>query len=430
MMPGSNPLLVRAESQDHQALQAIFDAMNEASESLRVQVQVALLPGIRDELPATGDTSRGGAGAWYSGELRSGDNLTFGARTERGFIGGYEIDVATDAGAADPHRSSAAIGETIHLTCTRVLGGQAVHVEGVLDLAKLKEAKTFDPDTPDLGEVDQPRLSIAQLAFSGVIYADAPLRVTLRGAQAFGDRTLFISASTTQDPAAPPTGWAVRDLSFLSSQGLALDNPEPGLLPSSAGAVAMTPTLTPATPGSLVGLLSDRGSPAADVARVFSTERLLLLPVTSPGTISKADKLIAAMEAPLLAQTTCALSYGSLSVELPTTHGRIARALVGEEQPWLVDYRTEIAPNTWMPSPVTEVAFDGLCLEARGEGGSMWTRYWVSDTPAVHIASSQFANLGALQHVERSYTAGSGRLDPNTTKTFLGLGQSLAVSLK
>ena len=401
LLPNSRPLMVRAADGDHQELQAILAALDAAGDSLQIRVEAALLPGILETPPALSD-----APAWYSGELRTGDSLTFGARTEVSFLGGYEVDVATDSGAADPLRSSAATGETIHLRCSRVQGGRAVHVEGVLDLSALMETSAFDPDTPDLGEVEQPRLSVAQLAFSGVVEPGAPLRVTLKGAGTFGDRTLFIRASTKQDLAAPTAGWAVRDLAFLASAGLPLEPPQPGLDTTSELTPPMPRPAAEVTPGSLVGLLSGRSASGGAPTRIYSTERLLLIPAQSLKALAETEALIQAMEAPLLTQRACTVNFGDLKAELPATHGRIVRVLVGEEQPLLVDYRTEIAPNTWMPSPVTELLFDGVCFEAACETDALSGRFWVSDTLSVQVTSSSFANLGALQKVERSFAGG------------------------
>ena len=152
--------------------------------------------------------------------------------------------------------------------------------------------------------------------------------------------------------------------------------------------------------------------------------------MSAQGALAKAEALLKAMEAPLLVQDQISLRYGELRIELCTTHGRLARVLVGEEKPWLIDYRTEIAPNSWMPSPVTEVAFDGLCLEGRANAGKLTARWWVSGTPAVHITDSSFANLGAIQKVERSYSAGNERLERGSSRAVDGLGSALELTLK
>jgi hypothetical protein len=448
LIPGSNPLLVRAPAKEQQELKAIFSALEDASQSLQIRLQVSLLPGIHEALPAdslqSDSPAAGSSAAPYNGSVRSGDSITFGTRSEHGFVGGYEIDVATDAGVADPLRSSAASGETIHLTCSRVRGGRAVHVEGVLDLAQITEITSFDPDTPDLGQVEQPTVAVCQIAFSGVVTAERPLRVAIQGSETFGDRTLFVSAVTQEDPPAPAVGWAVRDLAFLASKGLPLTPPTPGLRPSSASNAPVPGSITPTSPGSLAGLLTDRNSSIAEAPRVHSTERLLLIPVTAPNkqrglpagartlpdAVGNAESLVAAMETALLAQRQVTIRYGELRVELCTTHGRLARVLFGAERPWLVDYRTDIAPNSWMPSPVTEVAFDGLCLEARCDANELTARWWISDTPDARIADSSVANLGALQKVERSYTAGNERLERGASRNITGLAVPLELALE
>jgi len=434
LVPGSNPLLVRATPKEHQELRAILSALEEASARLQIRLHVMILPGLPESIPIdatqAGDSSTPNPDPTFRGELRSGDTIVFGLRTDRHFVGGYEIDVATDSGVADPHRSSALHGETVHLTCSRVQGGRAVHVEGLLDLARLESVTTFDPDTPDLGELEQPRISICQIAFSGIATADEPVRVVIRGSQTFGDKTLFISASTLEDIQAPTTGWAVRDLSFLASKGLPLTAPEPGLRPYSASKANFPPTHSPTTPGSVVGLLTERSSLGTETGRIHSTERLLLIPVGAPAAISRTDELVEAMESPLLAEETCSVRFGETSVELSTTYGRLARVLIGQEQPWLVDYQTEIAQSTWMPSPVSEVAFDGACIEGRSSGGVFHARWWVASTPAVHIADRGVASIGALQHVERTFAAGNERLVRGSSRVISGPDTPLELHLK
>jgi hypothetical protein len=370
-------------------------------------------------------------GEAWSGEVRSGDTIAFGVRHDHSFVGGFDVEVASDSGVAEPHRSSAFYGETLHLTCCRVRNGEAVHVEGLLDLATLASVENFDPDTPDLGMVEQPRLSLCQIAFSGVATPDAPVRVVIRGADAFGDRTLIITANTQPDPGPPSLGWVVRDLAFLGSQGLPLSAPQPGLRHMSNSKAMLPPSHAPTSPASLVGLLTERGSSlGAETGRIHSTERLLLIPAADQASLARTDALVGAMEAPLLSEMRCVVRHGDTQIEFPTTHGRTARVLLGEEQPWLVDYYSEIAASTWMPTPVTEVAFEGVCVEGRSTAGTLHAHWWLASTSNATITSSNKANLGALQQLDRTFSAGSERLKRGSRRVLVGVQERLELSLQ
>ena len=81
------------------------------------------------------------------------------------------------------------------------------------------------------------------------------------------------------------------------------------------------------------------------------------------------------MEARRLAQVRCNIRHGETRIGIPATHGRNTRVLLGEERPYLIDYHTDIASNSWMPSPVTEVVFDGICIEGRTIAGTLHVRW-------------------------------------------------------
>lgn len=419
LVPGSNPLLVRSTQAEANRLRSIFAALDDAGDRLQIQLQVSLLntaaPNASTSPHLSGDTSQTAPGAHYSGTTRSGDTISFGVRSQRNFVGGFDTEVSTDAGVAEPLRSLAYYGETLHLLCCRVRSGTAVHIEGLLDLATIPEVRVFDPDTPDLGQFEQPRVSICQIAFSGVATPDEPLRVLIQGSAAFGERTLIISATTQADPAPSSIGWIVRDLAFLDSPGLPLTGPQADLR-RRYDKRPLPKARTQTAPASLVGLLTERSSIGSDSGRIHSTERLLLIPADNPSALARTEALIAAMEAPLLNPSRCSVHFGDTQLDIPLTHGRPLRVLLGEEQPYLVDYNSDIAPNSWMPNPVSEVVFDGLCLEGVGFGAEVQTRWWIATTGSVQIAGIDTAHLGALQQPERHFSAGQSRIARGVTQ--------------
>lgn len=435
LVPGSSPLLIRGSDTDRERVKAIFSGLNEAGRALEIRLRVLLLPSLPEDLPAdlgiSDDSAGPSVGTVWSGKTRSGDTIAFGVREDVSFVGGFSIEVATEAGIADPDRSSALPGETLHLTCSRVRGGTAVHVEGLLDIAKILDVGTFDPDTPDLGTVEQPRISVCQVAFSGLATESDPVRVVIRGAaDPIGDRTLIISATTLPDPGPASIGWNVRDLAFLSSPGHPLTPPQPGLRPMSESKALLPPSHSPTAPASLVGLLYERSSLGTETGRIHATERLLLVPAADVAGLARTEALIRAIETPLLSEVQCVVRHRDTRIEFPSTMGRQARVLIGEEQPWLTDYRSEIAANSWMPSPVTETAFDGACVEGRTTAGTLHARWWLASTERVRVATSQMAHLGALQQPVRAFSAGSESLERGSRRVLAGLQERLEISLE
>jgi hypothetical protein len=408
LIPGSNPLLIRANPETTARLKEVLLNLDSAGDALNIQVQAVLSADLRSA--EEGKTAQG-ASSWTAG-CRSGDALSLGTQTELHFIGGFAPEVATDAATADPLSSSALYGETLYLTCSRVRNGSAVHIEGLLDLAYHTQTETFDPDTPDLGMVQQPQIRFLQVAFSGVASPGRPVVVELKGAPTpIGDRKLTITATTSPDPEAASSGWSLRDLAFIGSAGHTLEAAQPGLGRDGQVDHAHATQLTPMSPGSLAGLLIDRSSLGSEPSRVQATSRLLLIPASNKEALLRTDELVAALESELLREHTLTLSYEGLSVTAPTTHGRALRIMHGAERPYLVGYSSEIAPNSWIPTPISEVAFDGVCLTARSKGGDLNARWWSAKTQESRTIGDEIAHTGALQQLTRTFNAGAAQVE-------------------
>jgi len=407
LIPGSNPLLINADDETTGLLRTVLSDLDRAGEALNIQIEAVLSPDLRG--PQAEENNRRER-RWIE-SCRSGDTLNLGTRIELPFVGGFSPEVATEAATADPLSSSALTGETLHLTCSRVRNGAAVHIEGLLDIAYHTGTETFDPDTPDLGMVQQPQIEFIQVAFSGVASPGAPVIVAIKGASSpIGDRTLSITATTSADIDTRTSGWNIRDLSFINSQGHDLETAQPGLWTERLPEHQHDTGLTPVTPGSLSGLLTKASSLNSEQRRVQATAQLLLIPASNREGVNRADRLTGALESELLRTHTLTLTHDGLSVTATTTQGRALRIIHGSERPYLVGYMSEIATNSWAPTPRSEVAFEGICINGSLRGDELHTDWWSAETRDIQTVEEDFAHSGAMQQLTRAFTSGAAHI--------------------
>ena len=165
----------------------------------------------------------------------SGDETFFGERYTTGFLMSFDVEVAADSGIASPVLGSASYGHTLHVRAARVDGGRRVHSEGLLDLSELTSLERFDPETPDLGVIQEPALDFVQVAFAGVVDSGGMLAVDVAGAPlAHPDWKLTVKAVTrpddspAKDPTSKPVFLEVLDLAYLSGEPTSLAPVLPG----------------------------------------------------------------------------------------------------------------------------------------------------------------------------------------------------------
>lgn len=387
---GIGVILAQGPSADVELLRPALASLDALDDALRIELEVTLTP----------------AGADARTELRSvrsGDTAVFGERVQRSFLGGWEVDVATESGVADPVLGTVHTGEVVHLVPTRLSSGSAVHVRGLLDLAQGAELAEFDPDTPDLGIVQQPRVRFAQVAFSGVVASGEPLRLALSGLPLDPpDWTVTITARAQADPRPDPArGWHVLDLAALAEPRGALPAHGPGfgLQHEDSSPTPFDPGLGALSPAMLATMLDG----AVQLPRPpLWTGRLLFVPSEDPAGTDTALALVDALSAPRHATTVLNLRHGELALSFPTAAGAVARALVGEERVLLVDYDTELAPHTWMGEPRIARAFDGLSFEGACDGRTLQGAVWIARTLDEGALAEKEAGLGRMQWVQRA----------------------------
>jgi hypothetical protein len=272
----------------------------------------------------------------------------------------------------------------------------------------------FDPGTPDLGNVEQPSVRLAQVLFSDLVESGATTALAIRGsADGWADRTLWIRAETEPDPAEDEPGeraWQGLDLAAFEQPVFDLPLPSPGSGLDERTRPAEPPrVLAEAFPAALVALAAEGGSRTRP-GPVW-TPSYVLLPTGSEAWF-RARAVVDALESTRQARSRLAVTHGALSVDLPLAADLPVRLLFGRETLRLVGYRSEIAEQSWMPAPVVERLFDGFCfqgeLESETDAASVLRgAAWVARTQAEREIERADAGLGRLQLLTRAFESHS-----------------------
>lgn len=368
------------------------------------------------EIELTCELAAGGKpGAPARARVRSGGEAFFGARRAGTFVSGFDVEVAADSGVAQPVLGTTLTGPAVHVRAARVAGGKRIWIQGLLDVAELGETARFDPDTPDLGRIEQPTVNAVQIAFAGVVESGGKLEVSFAGSGlATGDWKLVLGAATRPDAAVANTpGWTVFDLAFLANEPWALAPASPGghlAREASFAGFANAPVSLPAS--ALAARLEEgRGGERGPRAPLYWTNDLLFLPRSEPRLAADARLLVDTLEAARLATGRVELAHGGFTASFPVCEGLVARALATRERPYVTSYRSELAPQTWMPAPEPELVVDGLGVELLPFGGVLACRAWKSASAAPEEVARKDAQLGKLQLLSRELWTDAARVD-------------------
>jgi hypothetical protein len=428
--------LVRGDAAAVASARAIHDELDKAGRALDIELDVELLPLAQEGGEST---------LTFHRRVRSGDTAFFGRRDARGYVAGFEVEVAAHSGSAEPLLGRALSGRGLHVLACRVAGGERVFLWGCLDLADLAEVADFDPGTADLGILQQPRIDSLQVVFAGVVDAAGKLEVEVRGARlSTRDWKLTLRARTTSDAqldaaagtngggaGAGSAGFAVVDMALLSTELPELEACEPGTLLSARLRSRPIEVATAPLPPSAVAALVEaaRGTGGRGVrSALYWSERVLLVPRSDPKALAEARAFVRAAESARIATGRIEVELEGAKASLPTCALVPARFVTGSERPLLVEYRLEVAPETWMPAPVVETAFDGVCFEITPEARGAAAAVWMSRSGPVVELAREGAQVGRLQLAARSLHTGALRVESGAPGTLALAGTAEAVA--
>ncbi len=428
-LPGSTPLIARGETEALAAAEATLADLASFSSSLEVDVRAFWLPGVSPQPVRIDDaTARqlvAAAKPLGSARVRSGASVDLGQRRERSFIAGFWVEVASDSNAPDPWLGRVLTGHTLHLDLTRARGGRAVHVDGLLDLAKEGAQAEFDPDTLELGIVQQPVVEALQVGFSGTVDSGGWLALSVEGRAPF-DGVLLLQLATTPDPATPAR-WRGLDLALASAplrqrpaplpwdDELDLDEGAPAREALDAAAFAQLADEASRSGESRLASLKGRDSRSGPVW----TENLLLVPAGESEALAALAAALSAFERTRTATREFDVQHGSVRVRGPLGEGGALRVLSVTETTALVDQDVEVAEKSWTPAPRVERLLVGFSLEGLLESGGLTVRGWSAErSPNVRVGRSD-AGLAALELFDRELRSGSARIESGASRDVL-----------
>lgn len=343
--------------------------------------------------------------------VRSGELAFLGTRSVQDYVASFDVEVAADSGSSEPVVGQASSGLGLHVRASRVAQGSKVHVWALFDAADVEALTAFDPGTNDLGVVQQPRIPLAQIAFSGFVEGASMLVARVQStAPAARDFVIEIGARTRPD--GEMAGWVPLDLAFVGGANPALTACTPGSGLARQARFTTTDVAPGALPPSAVAaaMQGSRSKLGTKSAPPYWTETLLFVPRAEAASLAEAVSLVRAAEALRSDAGTLVVESAGLRAELPSTSAAPARLLCGVQTSYLVDYRLELAPQIWMPAPTVETAFDGLCLEGWVAAGTFSCSAWLAQSGPVRDVPRDEAQVGRMQALSRSLHASAGRV--------------------
>lgn len=380
-------LLVQAEPAGRAAVDTVLADLEAAGAFLRIPWQAEL---------HLGD----GAPLAWSGVARPGERFALGERRAVGYLGAQDVNVASDSGVAEPETHHALLGATLHLTLSNLSDGSRL-IEGCLDLAELVELETFDPDTPDLGLLQLPEVTTAQVRFAGLDQAT----VQLTGLpDPLGDATLVVRVARRAAEVAY-SAWRVHDVHALTRrppQGAPIAAGGFGI--DARGGAPRSEALPSHDAAALAALL---GGSFEEGAPLWSDGLLFVRPRSSAATAASA--LLPALEAHLVAGSL-QVRAGELSATVDVVGGREARLVVGTERRRATEVDSQLAPSSWMPILEVERTFDGLVLGGQPLAGTFRGAVRVTGGRLLGRVPEPESGLAALQRLERTRRGSSVEL--------------------
>lgn len=415
------PVLVRGDSKPLGLASGLGQELDRMGRSRRIQLRAALVPNTNlepppylqpsagDDFPRAGSTAESNA-SFVAGFFAPGEEIVLGSRREQSFLSSYDVNVATGGGVSDPVFGSLRVGQTAHLCSYRLGNGEAVFVEGLLDLSELIALEKLDPKAADYGLIEAPKLRSVQVQFSSRLTSGSSTRVELKNLPLSNPNwTLWIWAE-----AGPLESgrWRLADLSFFERE---LELPE---IPKPGGGIQFS-----RSPQSDASRMAGLGAGAiwsqidSQLSRAGSSMRssrppvelvpgLFLAPSDESQLWAEMTRFVEASERAQAATSRTLVQAGAVSISLPIANGHPFRVMVATESTALVDFDTEIAPEFWMSSPVMERRLDGFLIQGLQSELQLDAHYWFARSKPASTLEDPDTGHGRLVGQERQFQGG------------------------
>jgi len=347
-----------------------------------------------------------------SGKRRvlTGEVARLGTLESTPFLAGFDIEIATDAGAATPRVGAVNHGTLLSLSATRLDGGRVVRIDAWLDAARLVGIEEFDAGNADVGRLELPRVSAVQLATSALVASGGELVAQL-AAPALGGTAILRVRATARPDEGDGKGWTLVDAACVSRAPHALPTLRAGSpfdLEASEEEQSPWPARGPVSAGTLGATVGRRESGGLLASKAGApilewSEHLLLVQPERGQQLAALRELVAAAAAPQRAQGRAKIEHPELTAEFPLVPGRPGRAACLEERALPSELQLEIAQQSWLATPELQVVADGVVVDLRLEGGVLQARGWTARSEAPRTVERDVAQLARLQLAPRRH---------------------------
>jgi hypothetical protein len=369
-------VLVQGAPKEVAALREFGQQVQQLIEALQIEIQVTVQVGQDDP-------------ARQFGWLPSGGHLALGEVQQRGFVGSWSSEIAADSAVAEPELWTAQTGWALFLHASRQPQGAGLLLAGSFRLNTQTGHDTFDPETPDLGLIEQPQIQQTRLDFARLLETGQSLQLqATRGGQEI--RVNIEARSPAQLPR--PAAWTVIETAGLWPElpWIQKDNQHSPWPPSSIAAILASSGL--------------EGSP-------LWAGNLLLIPPGSEELAAQALRLIDALNtAP--SNSFLSASLGQDAAQIPCVSGLPLGVRMTQVTTAMTGYRADLATDAWIAEPQVQILVNGSSLKGiLGSGNSTLIWHQQTLTERGRIRAPELAYLGSLEWIAERSRSGELRLD-------------------
>jgi len=369
-------VLVQGPPDEVASLREFGQQVQQLIEALQIEIQVTVQVGQDDP-------------ARQFGWLPSGGHLALGEVQQRGFVGSWRSEIAADSAVAEPELWTAQTGWALFLHASRQPQGAGLLLAGSFRLNTQTGHGSFDPETPDLGLIEQPQIQQTRLDFARMLETGQSLELqATRGGQEI--RVTIEASSPAELPR--PAAWTVIETAGLWPElpWLQEDNQHSPWPPSSIAAILASSGL--------------EGSP-------LWAGNLLLIPPGSEELAAQALRLIDALSA-APSNSLLSASMGQDAALIPCVRGLPFGVRMTQVTTAMTGYRTDLATDAWIAEPQVQTLVNGSrIMGILGSGNSTLTWHQQAMTERGRIQAPELAYLGSLEWIAEGTRSGELHLD-------------------
>ncbi len=369
-------VLIQGQPEEVASLREFGQQVQQLIEALQIEIKVTVQVGQDDP-------------ARQFGQLSSGGHLALGEVQQRGFVGSWRSEIAADSAVAEPELWTAETGWTLFLHASRQPQGAGLLLAGSFRLNTQTGHDSFDPETPDLGLIEQPQIQQTRLDFARLLETGQSLELQATR----GGKEIRVAIEASAPAELPrPAAWTAIETAGLWPElpWLQEDNQHSPWPPSSIAAILASSGL--------------EGSP-------LWAGNLLLIPPGSDELAAQALRLIGTLGAER-SNSLLSASMGKDAALIPCVMGLPLEVQMTRVTTAMTGYRADLATDAWIAEPQVQTLVNGTSIKGiLGFDNSTLAWHQQAMTERGRIRAPELAYLGSLEWIAESTRSGELHLN-------------------